>query len=234
MNAQGRKIANSSVRLMDAARSNAPTFWIIAGPNGSGKSSLYGSNRENIYGNTSVLDFFRSFWIINPDLLTGRIRSTERLSLRTANLEAVKRIESWLKASIGAHQSIGVETVLSTPKYRKLVRAAKRRGFEIRLVYVILRTPELNVERVRLRVRKGGHRVPLEKIRERWTRSLKQMPWFLEQADAALIFDNSDSLRLVGRKENGVVHFDPSAPDALKQVLPRLPWAASSGTKKKT
>lgn len=218
---------------MASARSNAPTFWIIAGPNGSGKSSLYGSNRDNIYGNTSVLDFFRSFWIINPDLLTARIRSIERLSLRTANIEAVNRIESWLKASIHAHQSIGVETVLSTPKYRKLVRAAKKRGFEVRLVYVILRTPELNVERVRLRVRKGGHRVPLAKIRERWTRSLQQMPWFLEQADAALIFDNSDDLRLVGRKEDGLVQFDPSAPEALKLALPGLPWKSSIKKKKK-
>jgi len=216
---------------MDRGKSDVPTFWIIAGPNGSGKSSLYGSNRDNIYGNTSILDFFRSFWIINPDLLASRIRSNENLGLRAANLEAVKRIESWLDASIKAHQSVGVETVLSTDKYRRLVRIAKRRGFEVRLVYVILRTPELNIDRVRLRVKKGGHRVPIGKIRERWTRSLKQLPWFLNQADAALIFDNSSNLRLVGRKENGTVQFDPETPDALKRALPKFPW--QSPVKKK-
>ena len=101
---------------MDRGKSDVPTFWIIAGPNGSGKSSLYGSNRDNIYGNTSILDFFRSFWIINPDLLASRIRFNEKLGQRAANLEAVKRIESWLDASIKAHQSVGVETVLSTDK----------------------------------------------------------------------------------------------------------------------
>jgi predicted ABC-type ATPase len=217
---------------MDREKSDAPTFWIIAGPNGSGKSSLYGSNRDNIYGNTSILDFFRSFWIINPDLLASRIRFNERLGLRAANLEAVKRIESWLDASIKAHQSVGVETVLSTDKYRRLVRIAKKRGFEVRLVYVILQTPELNVDRVRLRVKKGGHRVPIGKIKERWTKSLRQLPWFLNQADAALIFDNSSDLRLVGRKENGAIQFDPETPDALKQALPGFPWRRSIKKKK--
>ena len=148
---------------MDRGKSDVPTFWIIAGPNGSGKSSLYGSNRDNIYGNTSILDFFRSFWIINPDLLASRIRFNEKLGQRAANLEAVKRIESWLDASIKAHQSVGVETVLSTDKYRRLVTAAKKRGFEVRLVYVILQTPELNVDRVRLRVKKAAIACPLEK-----------------------------------------------------------------------
>jgi len=199
---------------------------------GRAKAVFNGSNRDNIYGNTSILDFFRSFWIINPDLLASRIRFNEKLGQRVANLEAVKRIESWLDASIKAHQSVGVETVLSTDKYRRLVTTAKKRGFEVRLVYVILQTPELNVDRVRLRVKKGGHRVPIGKIRERWSKSLRQLPWFLNQADAALIFDNSSDLRLVGRKENGTIQFDPETPDALKRALPRFPWRGSIKTKK--
>lgn len=215
---------------MAEPRSSVPTFWIIAGPNGSGKSSLYGSNRDNIYGNTSVVDFFKSFWIINPDLLTARIRESEKLTAAEANLQAVKRIEAWLDASIDAHQSIGVETVLSTPKYRRLVEAAKARGFEIRFIYIVLKEPAMNIERVRLRVRKGGHAVPVAKIKSRWARSLDQMPWFLENADAALIFDNSAELRLIGRKENGIVRFDPDTPDALKRVLPELPWQTPKKT----
>jgi predicted ABC-type ATPase len=107
-----------------------PVFWIIAGPNGSGKSSLY--------GNTDIESLGRSIWIINPDLLSARIRDTERLPLGAANLEAVIRIEAWLEASIKAHQTVGVETVLSTEKYRRLVRLAKEFHFEVRLAYVVL------------------------------------------------------------------------------------------------
>lgn len=111
---------------MALRKGNTPAFWLIAGANGSGKSSLYGSDKSAIYGNTNITDAAHSFWIINPDLLTLRIRAVERRTLRAANLEAVKRIEAWLEALINAHQSIGVETVLSTAKYRHLVRVAKR------------------------------------------------------------------------------------------------------------
>ena len=172
-----------------------------------------------MYGNTVISDVTHPFWIINPDLLALRIRATERLSVRAANVESVKRIEAWLEASIDAHQSVGVETVLSTGKYRRLVRAAKKRGFEIRLIYVILQNPTLNIDRVRLRVRKGGHGVPAKKIRQRWTRSLKQLPWFLKQADWALLFDNSAELRVIGRKEAGTVILDPSAPLVIQTAV---------------
>jgi predicted ABC-type ATPase len=108
-----------------------------------------------------------------------------------------------LKASIRAHQTIGVETVLSTSKYRKLVRLAKIQGFEIVLVYVLLKSPALHVARVALRVKKGGHSVPTKKILARRTRSLRQLPWFLRNADIAWLFDNSGATPLlVGWKEN--------------------------------
>jgi predicted ABC-type ATPase len=202
--------------------SGAPALWLIAGPNGSGKSSLYGSDKNAIHGESNIADFSRSFWIINPDLLTSRINTFEKLSLRSANKAAVERIYAWLETSIDAHQSIGVETVLSTSKYRRLVRAAKKRGFEIRLIYVILDSPDLNVERVRIRVRKGGHAVPEQKIRDRWVRSLRQLPWFLNQADWALLFDNSKKLRIIGRKTRGTLVLDPSAPSAIQEVVKLL------------
>jgi predicted ABC-type ATPase len=189
-----------------------PTFWIVAGPNGSGKSSLY--------GNTDIEAFDQSVWIINPDLLTQRIQDVEKLPLAEANVQAVVRIEAWLEASIRAHQTVGVETVLSTNKYRRLVLEAKRRQFEFRLIFVMLASPDLNVQRVRLRVSKGGHDVAEDKIRTRWTKSLAQLPWFLEQADQAAIFDNSGAVpQLIGRKRRGTIVIDPQAPAALREVL---------------
>jgi len=189
-----------------------PTFWIVAGPNGSGKSSLY--------GNTDIEAFDQSVWIINPDLLTSRIQRVEGLPLNEANIRAVVRIEAWLDASIRAHQTVGVETVLSTDKYRRLVLAAKERQFDFRLIFVMLSSVDLNVQRVRLRVEKGGHGVPEDRIRDRWGRSLAQLPWFLEQADQAALFDNTGAVpKLIGRKQAGQVLIDPDAPTALKAAL---------------
>jgi predicted ABC-type ATPase len=192
-----------------------PKFWIVAGPNGSGKSS--------IYANTDIEDFGGSVWIINPDILAERIRQIEKLALRPANLEAVTRIYSWLETSIAAHQTIGVETVLSTDKYRKLVLAAKALNFEIRLIYVMLKSADLNVERVKLRVAKGGHNVPKNKILERREKSLKQLPWLLEQADQAWLFDNSGaSPRLMGEKSKGVIVLDPSALPEISRAVQQI------------
>ncbi|MBV9971478.1 MAG: AAA family ATPase, partial [Xanthobacteraceae bacterium] len=115
------------------ARSSAPILWMVAGPNGSGKSSLY--------NNLGTEAFDRSVWIINPDLLTERIRVVEGLTLRDANIAAVVRVEAWLEASIRAYQTIGVETVLATDKYRRLVVLAKQQHFEFRLTYIILQSP---------------------------------------------------------------------------------------------
>jgi predicted ABC-type ATPase len=196
-------------------KSERPTLWIVAGPNGSGKSSLYSG--------TEIEAFDQSVWIINPDLLTARIREIERLSLQEANIQAVIRIEAWLESSINAHQTVGVETVLSTDKYRRLVLAAKAKQFEFRLIYVLLESPDLNVERVRIRVEKGGHDVPETKIRERWNKSLQQLPWFLEQADRAFLFDNSGaSLRRIGLKRDGTVYIDPGATKALREAVEKI------------
>jgi predicted ABC-type ATPase len=130
------------------------------------------------------------------------------------------RIEAWLDAPIRAHQTVGVETVLSTDKYRRLVLAAKKNQFEFRLIFVMLASPNLNVERVRLRVRKGGHDVPENKIRDRWVKSLRQLPWFLDPADQVAIFDNSGAVpKIIDRKSQGRIVVNRDAPAALREAL---------------
>lgn len=193
-----------------------PRFVIIGGPNGSGKSSAYQF--------ANVKSDERSIWIINPDLLAARLRDIEKLALDDANLEAVIRIERWLESSIRAHQTVGVETVLSTAKYRRLVQMAHGLGFEVHLIYVMLNSPQLNIDRVRLRVLKGGHAVPEDKIVERHARSLEQLPWFLENADHAAIYDNSGSEpRLICSKRGVELTLYPDALPEITDIADRYP-----------
>jgi predicted ABC-type ATPase len=132
----------------------------------------------------------------------------------------VTRIYSWLEASIAVHQTIGVETVLSTEKYRALVLAAKAHGFEVRLIYILLNSLELSVERVRLRVGKGGHHVPTTKIRQRRARSLQQLPRFLKSADLAWIFDNSGAKPAqIAQKIGNTIIVDPAALPEIREAI---------------
>ncbi len=190
-----------------------PILWLVAGPNGSGKSTLYDRTDIELFGH--------SVWIINPDHLTARIREVESLDLTAANLAAVQRIETWLDASIAAHQTVGVETVLSTSKYRRVVQAAKAREFEIRLIYVLLDSPDRNVERVRLRVAKGGHDVPEPSIRARYARSLAQFPWFIGEADRAWVFDNSgtEPRLIVEKRADGVYLMDANGLEPISRAI---------------
>jgi predicted ABC-type ATPase len=192
--------------------SGRPRFWIVAGPNGSGKSTAYG------HGDVAGLD--GSVWIINPDLLTVRLRDAERLDLLPANLAAVQRIESWLEASIRVHQTIGVETVLSSPKYKRLVEMAKAHDFEVCFVYVYLDSAELQLDRIRARVAKGGHDVPEDKVRKRRQSSFQHMPWFFWQADRAWVFDNSGAEpQLVAQYADGEGFIEADLPDRLDELI---------------
>lgn len=201
-----------------SSKSETPEFWLVAGPNGSGKSTLHQDTDFEEFGR-------RSIWIINPDALALRIKEIEGLSTTKANLAAVQRIERWIEASIEAHQTIGVETVLSTDKYKRLVKLAKSLNFRVGLIYVLLDSPAKNVERVRLRVANGGHDVPKKKILERYRKSLEQLPWFLAEADEALIFDNSRaSPRLIATKTRGEIVLDVElAPRDLADAVNTVP-----------
>ncbi|MGA9581007.1 MAG: zeta toxin family protein [Allosphingosinicella sp.] len=197
---------------MPRPKADHPVFLIVAGPNGSGKSSSY--------RDTQIEDSGRTIWIVNPDILTVRISESEGIPLEKANRAAVERIEAWLDASMDVHKSVGVETVLSTDKYRRLVAKAKGLGFAVWLVYVVLDSPDRNIERVRLRVRKGGHDVPDDKVRSRYARSLAQFPWFLDQADSAWIYDNSGAEpQRIGEKRVGVITLDETALPAIVEAV---------------
>lgn len=104
---------------------------------------------------------------------------------------AVQRVEQWLDASIAAYQTIGVETVLSSGKYRRLVASAQDRGFELRMIYVVLDSLALQLRRTRQRVADGGHDVPADKVEARRQRSFEQLAWFARHVDRCLIFNNS-------------------------------------------
>lgn len=111
-------------------------------------------------------------------------------------------------------------SVLSTGKYRSKVERARHLGFEVRLLFFTLRSVAMNVERVRLRVAKGGHDVPEDRIRQRRVRFFAQLPWFMSRVDFALIYDNSESsLALIGRKRGPFIELSNDAPDEVRRAM---------------
>ena len=59
------------------------------------------------------------------------------------------------------------------------------------MIYVVLRSAELQLARIRQRVSDGGHDVPEDKVRQRRLRSFDEFSWFAAQVDDCYVYDNS-------------------------------------------
>ena len=150
---------------------------MVAGPNGSGKTTLIQTLRAS-----TEISLPRLY--INADDL-GRER---RLDARAAQTLAT----SMRCEAIARRQSVFYETVMSHPSKIAELQAAAAEGFAITVIFVATDHPNINIERIALRVADGGHDVPRERIRARHRRSLALAPSALSFASHAYIYDNTD------------------------------------------
>jgi predicted ABC-type ATPase len=117
------------------------------------------------------------------------------------NLEAAEKAEALRNRLVENKSDFAFETVLSTERNLLLLRKAKENGYEVQCVYVLTCSADINVARVRGRVREGGHGVPEDKIRSRYHKALELLPQIIDVCDRILIYDNSVAPSLVFRKD---------------------------------
>jgi predicted ABC-type ATPase len=157
--------------------SQRPVLVVFAGPNGSGKTTLA---RIAYRGATGLPHRY-----INADSIA------EDLSIDA--YRAAKQAETLRNKAIEAGVSFVMETVMSTRDKIELMRRAKNWGYRVHLQYITTQAPAINVERVRNRVRDGGHDVPKDKIVSRYERSMGLLPEAARIADEAHVYDNSST-----------------------------------------
>ena len=63
---------------------------------------------------------------------------------------------------VASHASFSFETVMSHTKKIELLRSALSTGFRNYLYFVATEAPEINISRVQIRVKEGGHNVPVD------------------------------------------------------------------------
>lgn len=71
------------------------------------------------------------------------------------------------------------------------MREARRLGYRVYFYFLTTDDPEINVNRVKVRVAKNGHPVPREKIVSRYYKSLEQLFAAVKLSNRAFLFDNS-------------------------------------------
>lgn len=87
--------------------------------------------------------------------------------------------------------SFTIETVMSSKDKIRLLEQAQKLEYRTYLYFIATDDPAINVSRVQNRVRSGGHAVPIQKILDRYDRSLGLLHEAIRHTDRAYIFDNS-------------------------------------------
>lgn len=194
-----------------------PILAIFCGPNGSGKTTL---TKEILHRGIDLGTY------VNPDDIAATLDGTPEERTREAQRHAEAERERCLAAGL----NFAFETVFSHPSKLEFMDRAAAAGYRIHVFFVSLPSPEMNVERVRLRVASGGHDVPHDKIVERWHRTMSMLPAIVRRADRMMIFDNGSppeapKIRLVAfgtRDTTGTltIEREPDAPDWVETYLP--------------
>jgi predicted ABC-type ATPase len=149
---------------------DVPEILVFAGPNGSGKSTVTSAwEKVGLY--------------INADDI--------KVKRNCSDLEAAQEAERLREFCFSEGLSFTFETVLSTERNLDLLARAKAAGFHIESVFVLTADAELNVFRVKSRELSGGHSVPPDKIRSRYTKSLANISKLSGLSDIFRLVDNS-------------------------------------------
>jgi predicted ABC-type ATPase len=151
---------------------------IVAGPNGAGKTTFA----------RAYLQLY-PYNYLSADALAAELMP-ERPSL--ARIEAGREFSRKVREAITAGEDLLIESTLSGRSIQQLLKLAREEQYSMRIVFVFLEDAQTCVDRVRERVKKGGHDVPELDIRRRFHRS-KENFWkiYRHQVDEWHLFYNS-------------------------------------------
>ena len=165
-----------------------PEVIVFAGPNGSGKTTITGMAK-------TVGEY------INAD-------DIKRTTLCT-DIEAALKAEELREKMILEKKDFTFETVLSTDRNLRLLKKAKEQGYFVRCIYVLTANVDINVARVSARQAIGGHGVPEDKIRSRYTKALALIPQLVEVCDILHVYDNTNEpFRIFKKRKDIYFHWE--------------------------
>jgi len=177
----------------------SPVLYLIGGPNGAGKTTF----AKQFLPDIGVMEF------LNADALAAGLSP---LDPPLAATRAARLLLSRWKDLVDRRQSFAFESTLSGRTYAAMIRHAKARGFRLHLSYLYLATIQHSIRRVRERVKKGGHSVPVSDLKRRFLPSLQNFfDLYLPLADDALLYNFTlQPPRLVAAWANGKLNIHSS------------------------
>lgn len=173
-------------------RASRPLVVVIAGPNGAGKST---TAPRLLQQNLAVSEF------VNADTIAAGLSAFRP---EAAALAAGRVMLERLKGLAEARADFAFETTLASRSFAPWLRRLGESGYHVHLAYLSLPDPALALARVEERVRSGGHAVPEDVVRRRFTAGLANFfGLYAPILDTWQMLDNSASS---GLREIAVRH----------------------------
>lgn len=131
-------------------------LYIIAGCNGAGKTTA---------SYTILPKIIECKEFVNADEIAKGLSpfQPDRVSFEAGRI-MLKRVDELLNKK----ENFALETTLATKSYKDKIKLAQKRGFTVTLLFFWLESIELAKERVKTRVREGGHNIPEDIIERRY------------------------------------------------------------------
>lgn len=137
-----------------------PRLYIISGCNGAGKTTASYSLLPE------MLDCSE---FVNSDEFA---KGLSPFDPSKASIQASRFMLMKIRYLLKRQQDFAIETTLATRTLLKTAKQAQSAGYTVTLLYFWLNSPDMAVERVRARVEAGGHNIPEETIRRRYSRGI--------------------------------------------------------------
>ena len=140
-----------------------PTAIVLAGVNGAGKTT---SSRSLLARTLQVMKF------VNADIIAQGLSGFDP---EAAAPRAGRIMLTELKELAAERQDFAFETTLAARTYAKWLNELRESGYKVDLFYFWLQSADLAITRVASRVKKGGHHVPDDTVRQRYGRSVRNL-----------------------------------------------------------
>ncbi|MDR3692482.1 MAG: zeta toxin family protein [Fimbriimonas sp.] len=159
-----------------------PRALIIGGPNGSGKTTFA---HEFLSTEGNCLEF------VNADIIAAEMAPT---APETANIETSRIVIHKLQGLSDHGEDFAFESTMAGHWLKQRIDEWRSKGYRVELYFLRLTDADLAVERVKQRVKEGGHFVPEPVIRRRFERGLEMFEHHIKAlVDQWFVYDNSGS-----------------------------------------
>jgi predicted ABC-type ATPase len=188
-----------------------PTAIVLAGINGAGKTTA---------SQALLADTLHLMTFVIADAIAKGLSGFDPESVA---IQAGRVMLQRLRELARNRENFAFETTLAARTYAGWLDSIRQSGYDVSLFYFWLESTDVAVSRVANRVRVGGHHVPEATIRQRYSRSVKNLfELYMPVVNSWKVYDNSGKVpHFVAEGGRGTTDriANPKVWDQLKKVM---------------